>query len=152
MSGEREPYSLHGSIGYRMTLAARLQERRLEVGLRSLGLTRTSWCILLALGMEGRKYPSDIASFVGIDRTATSRTLRRMEETGMVRRGAGKGDGRRTRVEITDHGRALLKQAIPHARTNNTRLLGKLSATQAEELSTLLNLLLEGEETGFTTL
>ncbi|MEM1302763.1 MAG: MarR family transcriptional regulator, partial [Pseudomonadota bacterium] len=79
-------YRLHDSLGYNLSLAARLQERRLDDGLRSLALTRTNWCILLAVGVEGLSGPSDIAAFVGIDRTATSRALRQMEQAGLIER------------------------------------------------------------------
>ena len=67
------------------------QERRLDEGLRSLGLTRTTWCILLAVGNEDLSQPSEIAEFVGVDRTATSRALRAMEEGGLISRRTGCG-------------------------------------------------------------
>ena len=57
--------------------------------LRLIGLTRTTWCILLAVGNEGMTQPSDIAAFVGIDRTATSRALRSMESDGLLARHSG---------------------------------------------------------------
>ena len=75
-------YRLHHSIGYHLSLAARLQERRLDGWMRPMGLTRTTWCILLAVANENLTRPSEIAEFVGIDRTATSRALRQMEEIG----------------------------------------------------------------------
>ena len=78
------PYRLHTSLGYHLSLASRLQERRLDEQLKTLGLTRTTWCILLAVGNEGLCQPSDIADFVGIDRTATSRALRHMEDDGLL--------------------------------------------------------------------
>ena len=61
------PYRLHKSLGYQMSLTTRIQEKRLEDGLRTLGLTRIQWCILLAVGNEKLRNPSDIAAFVGID-------------------------------------------------------------------------------------
>ena len=72
-------YRLHDSLGYRLTYAARLNERRFEAGLADLGLTRLMWCVLCALDFEGLSRPSDIAAFIGVDRTAISRCLRQME-------------------------------------------------------------------------
>ena len=66
---DRPTYNLHASLGYQLTLVARLQARRFEDSLRPLGLTRITWCVLLAIGNEGLSQPSDIAAFVGIDRS-----------------------------------------------------------------------------------
>ena len=102
-----DKYHLNQSVGYQLSLTSRLQERRFEEQLKTLGLTRSTWCILLAVEGEQMVNPSDIAAFVGIDRTATSRALRQMETAGMVMRGAGKIDGRTTTVALTDTGRDL---------------------------------------------
>jgi DNA-binding MarR family transcriptional regulator len=51
------------------------------------------WCILLAVEEEGLKNPSEIAQFVGIDRTATSRALRQLEDEGLIAREMGARTG-----------------------------------------------------------
>ena len=138
-------YRLHASLGYHLSRAARVQERRLEEGLRTLGLTRTTWCILLALGNERLAQPSEIAEFVGIDRTATSRALRAMETHGLISRTAGDGDGRTTEVRLTALGRARLAAGTPMAEANNAVMHARLSPAETEELKRLLSRLTEGE-------
>jgi MarR family transcriptional regulator for hemolysin len=106
---------LHTSLGYQLSLASRLQERRMDEGLRGIGLTRTTWCVLLAVGNEALTQPSEIAAFVGIDRTATSRALRQMEEAGLIDRSVGcqedgVGDKRTRTVALTDLGRQRLAE------------------------------------------
>ena len=118
---DRPPYRLHDAIGYQLTVTARLQERRFEAALKTLGLTRITWCVLLATGDEGLSQPSDIAAFIGIDRTATSRALKQMEASGLITRDGGTGDRRTTRVCLTDLGRAKLDEAEPMAVSNRTR-------------------------------
>lgn len=148
MSGT--PYRLHASLGYKLSLAARLQERRLEAGLRTLGLTRTTWCVLLAVSVETLTKPSEIAEFVGIDRTATSRALRQMEEDGLVAR-TGRTDDKRFRtVAITAKGKALLDQGSPIARANNAAQSAKLSEAEEVQLMKALNALIRGEPTGLS--
>ncbi len=49
----RPPYRLHDAIGYQLTVTARLQERRFEAALKTLDLTRITWCVLLAADDEG---------------------------------------------------------------------------------------------------
>lgn len=75
-------YALHESLGYLLSVAARNQERNIETAMKKLGLTRTGWCVLLAIGHEGLSKPSEIASYVLIDRTAASRALRQLEAAG----------------------------------------------------------------------
>lgn len=143
-------YRLHASLGYNLSLAARLQERRLDEALKSLGLTRTTWCVLLAVGNEGLSQPSDIAQFVGIDRTATSRALRNMENAGLVTRESGEDDRRTTLVTLTNLGRRRITEGTPYALANNESMKGKLSGEEYEMLVRLLERLNEGENTGLS--
>lgn len=152
MSMADKLYDLHGSMGYQMTLTARLSERRFEEKLRTLGLTRVSWCVLLAVGVERLENPSDIAGFIGIDRTATSRALRGMEGGGMIARDTAKGDRRRTTVQLTPKGAALLQEAAPMAQENAAHFRGKLTDAEAATLCDLLRRLREGEEGGLKSL
>ncbi len=147
---DRPPYRLHDSVLYQMTVTSRIQERRLEDGLRTLGLTRITWCTLLALGNEGLTQPSDIAAFIGIDRTATSRALRQMEAEGWIARRSGAPDRRTTTVELTESGRRLLDQATPMAEENSRHFLQKLGPEGTETLRRLMARLREGEERGLS--
>ena len=131
-------YQLHASLGYQLSLAARIQERRLEEQLKTLGLTRTAWCVLLAVGNEGLKQPSDIARFIGIGRTAASRALRQMEADGLVERDAGAGDGRTRSVELTALGSSRLAKGMPMARENNAVMEARLGDRGREDLIRLL--------------
>ena len=140
-----EPYRLHASLGYNLSIAARLQERRLDEALKALGLTRTTWCVLLAVGNEGLTQPSDIACFIGIDRTATSRALRQMEAAGLLDRQAGDGDRRTTRVSLTDQGKDLVKRGTPLAAANNDAMRAKLSEAEYARLIALLEKVITGE-------
>jgi MarR family transcriptional regulator, transcriptional regulator for hemolysin len=147
-----KPYRLHASLGYNLSIAARLQERRLDEALKTLGLTRTTWCILLAVGNEDLHQPSDISRFVGIDRTATSRALRHMETTGLITRVSGKTDRRTTRVALTQLGKCRISEGTPFAIANNTAMRAKLTPEEHDELVRLLTCLTEGENPGLPVL
>ena len=146
MDGTTSKFGLHNSIGHHITRTARLIERRVEAGLRPLGLTRVGWCILLAVEEEGLKNPSEIAQFVGIDRTATSRTLRQLENDGLIGREMGRADRRTTEVTLTEDGRQLLAQARPICMENMDHFNAKLSAGEALQLRRLLAALASGED------
>lgn len=147
-----QKYRLHHSLGYQLSLTSRLQERRFEEQLKTLGLTRITWCILLAVEVEILLNPSDIASFVGIDRTATSRALRQMETAGMIERGSGKTDGRTTTVALTKLGHDLQTRATPMARANAHHWQDKLDSAETNELRRLLTKLRHDEDTALTRL
>lgn len=138
-------HRLHASLGYNLSLAARLQERRLDDALKTFGLTRTTWCILLAVGNEDLHQPSDIAAFVGIDRTATSRALRQMETAGLLTRRTGTGDKRTTEVTLTDLGHRRIGEGTPFAIQNNALMRSKLTETEHSQLLALLEKLTAGE-------
>lgn len=148
MDGQRPKYRLHDSIGFHATFAARLVERRVEEGLRKFGLTRVGWCILLAVAEEGLKNPSDIASFVGIDRTATSRALRALETEGLISRAIGREDRRMTEVSMTDDGYDRMIQAVPICMENMDHFNAKLTVAERSELKRLLSKLCQDEGAG----
>ncbi|PTX54309.1 MarR family transcriptional regulator [Litoreibacter ponti] len=150
MSPENKRYDLHASIGYQATLSARVYERRLEERLRKLGLTRLGWCILLAVGEEKLASPSDIAAFIGIDRTATSRALKGLEADGLLTRSESRGDRRRTEVHLTPDGTRLLGEAIAVAQANAAHFRAKLSDEERDHLARLMAKMRAGEDTALS--
>ena len=140
-----DPYALIDSLGYRMTLMSRISERRFETLLAPLGLTRVNWCVLLAVGQENMQNPSDIADWIGIDRTATSRALRRLDGDGLIRRTSGTSDKRTTVVSLTEKGRAILNDANQAATISAAHFAAKLSWYEQDMLSTILKKLMQDE-------
>lgn len=135
-------YCLHSGLGYRLTLAARINSQRFESKIADLGITRQMWCLLVAVGEQNITLPSAIAQYIGINRTAASRTLRQMEERGHLQRSAGTGDKRTTRVEISAEGRTVLDAALPMAFEAQDELRNQLTEAEHDQLSTLLDKLL----------
>lgn len=144
---ERRPprYDLHASPGYHATLAARVYERRLEEGLRTLGLSRIGWCILLAVVEEGLRHPSAIAAFIGIGRSVASRALGQLEREGLIERQTGTGDRRTTEVRATPEGLNRLEAALPVGQDNCMHFSTRLSAEERETLIGLLDRLRAGD-------
>ncbi|WP_119840740.1 MarR family winged helix-turn-helix transcriptional regulator [Pseudooceanicola algae] len=146
MNSQPPGYRLHQSLGYWLSLAARLQERRLDEKLREIGLTRINWCILLGLANEGLTQPSELADFVGIDRTATSRALRQMEAARLIERRFGTDDRRTRLITLTDAGRDAVRLGTPFAQANSEVMTERLGPEDAAQLRQLLQALTEGEE------
>jgi DNA-binding MarR family transcriptional regulator len=146
MDGTQNKFGLHDSVGHHITRTARIIERRVEERLRPFGLTRVGWCVLLAVAEEGKKNPSDIAQFVGIDRTATSRALRVLETDGLIEREMGRDDRRTTEVRLTELGQSQFKAALPACRDAMAYFHAKLSDEELLTLRRLLAKLSTGEE------
>ena len=91
--GKRKPYDLHDGPGYKLALAARVNDQFMDVSLAEMGLTRQMWCVLIAVGEQAINQPSDIANYIGIKRSALSRTLREMDNKGLLARSNGYGNG-----------------------------------------------------------
>lgn len=127
-----------------LSVAARAQERRLETSLKDIGLTRTGWYVLLAIGAEGLAHPSDIAEFVRIDRTAGSRALRQLEESGLIARQTGKPDRRTTNVRLTAKGRRRLEAGVPMAMANTAAMDTLLDTEDRAQIRHLLGKLIDG--------
>lgn len=143
-------YRLHDSLGYRLTYAARLNERRFEALLAQTGLTRLMWCVLCALEYERLSRPSDIAEFIGVDRTAISRCLKQMEGAGLIARCAATGDARARDVSATDKGRDALAPATEAAQANAAFWNDKLTAGDRIALLRALDSLAETDDEPLT--
>ncbi|MBF9046639.1 MarR family transcriptional regulator [Rhodobacterales bacterium LSUCC0031] len=138
MDGTRQKFGLHDSVGHHISRTARIVERRVEGNLRRFGITRVEWCVIVAVAEEGKKNPSDIANFVGIDRTATSRALRALESNGLIARKMGRDDRRTTEVELTEKGLAQFNAALPMCRAAAQHFHAKLSIDELDVLRALL--------------
>lgn len=146
------PYRLHDSLGYQFSVTARVLERGFEDALKKLGLSRITWCILLAVDVEGLQMPSDIADFIGTDRTATSRALRQMEKSGLIVRMTGSEDKRTTHVTLTEKALTAMEAATEHARNNAARFQNKLTKAEYNTLMQLLAKLRADEGAGLSHL
>ncbi len=131
-------YDLHSALGYQLTLAARHAERRFERALQGLGLTRITWCVALAVGGHGLDHPSDIAGYVGVDRTAVSRALRSLARDGLVVRKQGQEDGRTRLVRLTESGKERLRAANTLAIAARDRLETLLDSPERAQLRAIL--------------
>jgi DNA-binding MarR family transcriptional regulator len=138
-------YSLHKGLGYRLSLLASINSRKIEAHLSQLGLTRLMWCVLLAIEEERLTQPSEIAEFIGINRTAASRTLRQMHERKLINRLPGRGDGRSIMVTATEKGRQALDESIPKAQVVAQEIRSKLSREELAVFEELVDKMLAGE-------
>jgi len=108
--------------------------------LHDLNLTEQKWRILRTLEECGRVEQSTIAKEACLLLPSLTRILRTMEADGQIARAADLADKRRTLVEITETGRAILRDNI---HVSNGIYQSIQSQMGQEKLDTLLDLLQE---------
>lgn len=137
-------YNLHDRLGYKLTLAAQVNNQLLVNLLSRLNLTRQMWCVLVAVGEQQLSQPSDIADYIGIQRAAVSRTLKDMHNKGLLQRISDPQNGKQTLVSLTDTGQTLLAQSLLLSEQSTQRLNTKLNDSERQELDRLLSKYLSG--------
>lgn len=81
---------------------------------------------------------SEIGEAVGVDQPRASRLVQQAVHLGLVRREADPDDARRTRVALTDEGRALVRGFRGERRTAIDAALGGFTDAERAELARLL--------------
>lgn len=110
------------------------------------GLARDEFDVVVALGGSGGMTCKAIAARVVAPNPTLTRTLRRMEEKGLVRWRPGPEDRRQKIVSLSPAGEEALQRAYgPHIQLVN-RSVGHLSQDEQAELNRLLRKLTAGFE------
>lgn len=105
---------------------------------RNFGLTMNEWrCIALLHGKRGMSM-NRLAEHAQFDRGLASRTVRGLEERGLLAREADATDGRGVVITLTAEGRALVSKVFPIAEERNARLLSCLTRSEREMLPNVL--------------
>ena len=131
-------YGLQSSIGFQLTLAARVNERSIEGVLAEHGLTRITWTVLVAIGMNSITRPSSIAEFLGVDRPTVSRALAALEKDGLVERSGNLSDARQISVQLTRVGNERMHEVAPQVQASVERFLSRLTPDERKDLSEIL--------------
>ncbi|MBN3778989.1 MarR family transcriptional regulator [Burkholderia sp. Ac-20345] len=101
---------------------------------RRFNLTMNEWrCIALLHGKRGMSM-NRLAEHAQFDRGLTSRTVRGLEERGLLAREADVNDGRGVVITLTAEGRTLVALVFPVAEERNARLLSCLTKAERDML------------------
>jgi len=93
--------------------AARAIARRFDEALRPYGLTNGQFSLLMALNRPDAPRIKDVAPFLAMDRTTLTANLKPLERRGLVEIAIDPEDRRGRRLNLTDAGRNVLKEALP---------------------------------------
>lgn len=127
-------------------LIGRVARRWHQLGEKSfaaLRLNHTEARLLTLLDQHGGGATQDaLSNELNVDRSNAGRALSRLEDSGMVVRRTDEADARTKVVEITDAGRAAVKEIDRVQAEMAESLLGKLSKADTRKASELLRAVL----------
>lgn len=107
----------------------------------SMGVTQAQFRLLLAIweeGGDGGLAPSTLASHLLIERATVSVLTQRLVGRGLLERGPG--ENRRTHnLALTEQGRALLFEVIPHATTLAEDTLAGINPAHLRQMQAQMN-------------
>ncbi|WP_214322335.1 MarR family winged helix-turn-helix transcriptional regulator [Nonomuraea sediminis] len=134
-----EPRGPLMSPGFWLHHAALVWRQAMERSLRPLGLTPTQFNLLASAGWLARttgRLPTqqEVADNAGADRMMASKVLRTLEERGLLVRAPDPADARSLRLEVTEAGREVARQAVRVAVQVDEELFGEAGERLREDL------------------
>ncbi|MDE1462868.1 MarR family winged helix-turn-helix transcriptional regulator [Spartinivicinus poritis] len=148
MPTTKQSYSADDSMGYFIHRLSKVMQRRFELLLEESGaeITIQMWVILSAIGKHNITIPSKIADKTGIDRTATARSLTKMDKLKLISRKPSPEDGRSSQIYLTKKGEQALEIAAYCSHKTNEYFLDKLSSREHDSLKKIVTKLLSDEQ------
>ena len=105
---------------------------------KHFGVGVVEWRMLSMLAVENAISANRISQVIGLDKSAVSRAVQQLAQSGYVTVQADEEDGRRNMVSLSDKGEALHDRIFAVAIEREKRLLSDLTPG---EIDTLVNLL-----------
>lgn len=119
----------HASRGFR---------RALELRLSGHGIPFGHWTFLRILWREDGLSQRELSLRAGVMAPTTHTAIHRMEQQGLVALRVPGGQGKRARVYLTPHGRALEAELVPLAEAANAVALDGLAPAEMASLRRML--------------
>jgi DNA-binding MarR family transcriptional regulator len=134
----------------RLLRAARALDRSMAGVFKRYGINRGEFDVLASLRRAGPPFalgPTRLSEGLLLSTAAMTNRVDRLERVGLVRRRPDPDDRRQVLVGLTDQGRTLIDEAFPALVQEDERLLLAVTASDREELNSLLRRLLTAWET-----
>lgn len=134
---------LSKSIGFWVNGLARLTRLTLEGQLREVGLTPTTWTVLMALGEEDQLSQTDLARRTLLDGATMTRALDLLAAKDYIERNRDDVDRRVQIVELTDAGREMTVEIVRYGMAVNDRISEILSDEEYVNFNDMLRHLVQ---------
>jgi DNA-binding MarR family transcriptional regulator len=135
-------FVIEDSPGYLVNRLARSMAGQLAERMRPAGVGIGQWAVLLFLWARDGMSQAELSRIVAIEPPTMVRTIDRMVRDGLVTRVADPSDGRISRINLTDRGRALRDELVPMAIAVNEATLARLTEPERATFQRLLTTLI----------
>lgn len=125
-----QEYHLHNSFTYWISRLASLMQEQFTQSLQEHDVTWPQWMLLNVLHHKLAVTPAQIADKIGIDRSAITRLVDRLEKKGMVERYHDGLDRRSVKILLTQTGKRAMAALNDAARQHQEKFLQQLPNTE----------------------
>lgn len=127
------PQSIHQSLGYWTSLAARAMEAEFNKRLTRFGITRVAWAVLGAIHYDEKSTPSELAEFLSLDRAAITRLLDKLETEKLITRRRTGDDRRSVTLQLTPKGEAVSLGVAQESEVVNAQFANGIAPDDVEQ-------------------
>ena len=129
---------------YKLSLAQHRLLKSADLAFReAAGISTTQLGVLFFLQKSPGALPKELSDALGVNASAITALIARMEDAGLVRRQASRDDQRAIHLFATASGRAKATAARPVLARLNTRLTGDFSERDIATVARFLDAILE---------
>ena len=139
-------FQLHNSFAFWICRLASAMQERFNHDLEALDITWPQWMVMNVLHHSPANTPAQIAEQIGVDRSAVTRLLDRLEKKGLVRREHDQLDRRSVKVLITEPGKMMVGHMDDAAEKHQKEFLSQLHATEHRVLKSNIQKLLRAAD------
>lgn len=118
---------------------SRLVRRSFDGRVRPLGVTRAQWQVLAALKRQEGMTQAALAEAIDSEPITVCRIVDRLQDAGHVERRADPADRRSWRLFLTDSGRSVLEELMPHAHALHEDAFAGFDEVERETLGAMLD-------------
>jgi DNA-binding MarR family transcriptional regulator len=130
---------LENFLPYRLSVVSnRVSASIAEAYSQRFGLTIPEWRVIAVLALHPGASAAEVAERTAMDKVAVSRAVRRLLQTGRVKREMAAGDRRRSVLELTAEGERVYRSITPALQRYEAALLGDFSPGERRQLEALL--------------
>ena len=144
MTGADDLQRISRAIGDLMRVAGSDRVHAVRQQATGVDLTRTEIRFLAVVDDEGPRPVTELGAVLHLSQPTASRTLRRLEEEGLVRRRADLSDGRVARYETTAEGRSVRQRFQAYMDLQLEESLSGMAPDRRRQLADLLDELVGG--------
>lgn len=134
MAKNNDEFLLQNSYTFWISRLANLMQEHFNQRLREEDVTWPQWMVLNVLHQNLAQTPATIADQIGVDRSAVTRLLDRLEKKQLILREHDKLDRRTVNVKLTDAGLTKMEQLNAMAKHHQEHFLSSLHNTEYRSL------------------